>query len=57
MPMLVGQVRPPQDMVEAARNSLLPATFTWLMAMTGGKAPTPAQLVAAAEVERHVCWQ
>ena len=47
-----GQVTPPADMMWAARESLSPAAFSALLATTGGRAPTPAELCAAVEVER-----
>lgn len=50
--LLVGEVRPPANMVEAARASLTRAGFEELLRTTEGKAPTSAQLVAAVEAER-----
>jgi hypothetical protein len=50
----VGKVTPPADMFDAARKSLTPENFDKLMLETGGKPPTPDQLVAAAEAERNV---
>lgn len=49
---MTGSVRPPADMIGAARASLSPHAFADLMNQTGGQAPTPAQLCAAAELER-----
>lgn len=49
---LVGSVRPPTDMIDAARKSLSEAGFNDLIAQTGGAPPTSAQLVAAVELER-----
>jgi hypothetical protein len=48
----VGTVTPPADMMEAARLSLTPTGFENLMARTGGRAPTPAELVEFADAER-----
>lgn len=47
-----GTVTPPADMMQAARLSLTPTGFTNLMERTGGKAPTPAELVEFADAER-----
>lgn len=47
-----GRVTPPADMIAAARNSLDDDGFVQLMHMTGGTAPTPAQLVALVEERR-----
>jgi len=41
---LVGKVTPPDDMMEAARNSLDATAFENLMLETQGKPPTPEQL-------------
>ena len=49
---LGGTVTPPTDMVNAARLSLSEAAFNDLMNQTGNEPPTPAQLVAAVELER-----
>lgn len=48
----VGTVTPPADMMEAARLSLTPTGFENLMARTGGRIPTPAELVEFADAER-----
>jgi hypothetical protein len=51
-PLYVGTVKPPADMMEAARLSLTPTGFENLMQRTGGRAPTPAELVEFADAER-----
>lgn len=51
-PLYVGTVQPPADMMEAARLSLTPTGFENLMARTGGRIPTPAELVEFADAER-----
>jgi hypothetical protein len=50
---LAGMVTPPADMMAAARRDLSPDAFEKLMQATGGAPPTPSQLVAAVEEERH----
>lgn len=52
-PNMCGTVTPPADMMNAARLSLSPESFELLMNATGGRAPTPAELCAAAEAERE----
>lgn len=49
---ITGSVRPPADMMKAARDSLPPEEFDALMLETEGQAPTPAQLVAHVEAWR-----
>jgi len=41
-----GHVRPPKDMMDAARKSLAPypSAFEDLMEQTGGREPTPEEL-------------
>lgn len=51
-PLYTGTVTPPADMMEAARLSLSPVGFENLMARTGGRIPTPAELVEFADAER-----
>jgi hypothetical protein len=51
-PLYVGTVKPPADMMEAARLSLSDTAFANLMERTGGKAPTPAELCEFADAER-----
>lgn len=41
---LAGTVKPPADMMEAARKSLSDQAFADLMEQTDGKPPTPDQL-------------
>jgi hypothetical protein len=52
-PNLTGAVTPPTNMMDAARASLSEAGFANLMARTGGRAPTPAELVEFADAERQ----
>ena len=52
-PVLYGTVRPPADMLKAAREQLTPDGFAALMQLTNQQPPTPAQLVAAVEEERR----
>ena len=50
-----GNVKPPADMIAAARNSLSEAGFDRLMKVVearGGKEPTPAELCREADFER-----
>jgi len=53
MLLYVGKVTPPADMVDAARKSLSAEGFDQLMRRTEGRAPTPAELCAAADQERE----
>jgi hypothetical protein len=48
----VGKTLPPGNMMSAARASLSPTGFDNLMQRTGGRAPTPAELVEFADAER-----
>lgn len=49
-----GFAVPPRDMMEAAQRSLSAEAFAQLMERTGGRAPTPAELVAFADAEREI---
>lgn len=50
---LFGEVKPPPDMIAAAKGELSPEAFDRLMKQTGGTAPTPATYVAFVEKERN----
>lgn len=52
IPVMVGHVTPPADMMAAARRDLSSEGFATLMAQIGGRSPTPAELVALVEQER-----
>lgn len=51
-PQFAGAVTPPADMVDAARKSLDAEGFDELMRETGGRPPTPDELVAKVEARR-----
>lgn len=51
-PSIRGTVMPPPDMMAAARASLPEQAFDDLMAQTGGRAPSPAELCAMADAVR-----
>ena len=50
-----GKVKPPHDMIDAARKSLAqyPSAFEDLMEQTGGKEPTPEELCAMVDACRQ----
>lgn len=48
----LGQVTPPADMMDAARRSLSVTGFSNLMERTGGRIPTPTEVVEFADAER-----
>ncbi len=49
-----GITTAPVDLLEVARSTLKPETFESLMNKTGWRAPTRAELCAAADEERIV---
>lgn len=53
VPVFIGKVTPPADLMDAARKSLSESGFAELMALTGGAIPTPRQIAEAADRETY----